>query len=380
MTALATHVDGQRLALAARAADYPTPFLLMDPDAIGARIEQFQALLPDIDVHYAMKCNPDPQVVEHVRSAGGSFEIAGLAELRVLLRLGVAADEIIFSNPVKMATHIRAAFEAGVRWFAFDSADELAKLAQHAPGSSVYVRLRTPSLDSLVPSEGKFGVDPEPAVELMLQAAALGLVPAGIGFHVGSQMLDPAAWTSAIASSGELMRTLAGHGIVLDLLDLGGGFPARYADAAPDLAPFAAAITTALAEHLPYAVGKIAIEPGRALVAEAGVMVATIIGTATRGQTRWLHLDVGAFNGMMEALETQNALRFPVTDSGCSSRRARYNLTGPSCDSQDTILFDVELSDDLGCGDRLYLHTAGAYTTCYASNFNGFDIPRTYCL
>lgn len=380
MTALATEVDAQRLARAARAADYPTPFLLMDPDRIGERIAEFHALLPGVDVHYAMKCNPDPQVVEHVRSAGGSFEIAGLAELRILLRLGVAAEEIIFSNPVKLPTHIRAAFEAGVRWFAFDSADELGKLAQQAPGSSVYVRLRTPSLDSLVPSEGKFGVDPEPAVELMIQAAALGLVPAGIGFHVGSQMLDPAAWATAITASGQLMRTLAGHGIVLELLDLGGGFPARYSDANPDLAPFAATINAALAEQLPYRVGKIAIEPGRALVAEAGVMVATVIGTAVRGRTRWLHLDVGAFNGMMEALETQNALRFPVSDSGRSAGRARYNLTGPSCDSQDTILFDVELGDDLSCGDRVFLHTAGAYTTCYASNFNGFDIPRTYCL
>jgi ornithine decarboxylase len=122
------------------------------------------------------------------------------------------------------------------------------------------------------------------------------------------------------------------------------------------------------------------MEPGRGLVADAGIMVATVIGTATRGGTRWLHLDVGAFNGMMESLETQNSLRYPVTDSRASAQTEFYNLTGPTCDSQDTILLNVELSHDLRTGDRVYIHTAGAYTTCYASTFNGFELPATYCI
>jgi ornithine decarboxylase len=109
-------------------------------------------------------------------------------------------------------------------------------------------------------------------------------------------------------------------------------------------------------------------------------MVATVIGTAIRAGTRWLHLDVGAFNGMMESLETQNSLRYPVTDSRGSTRTDTYTLTGPTCDSQDTLLIGVELSADLRTGDRVYIHTAGAYTTCYASTFNGFDLPSTYCI
>jgi ornithine decarboxylase len=120
------------------------------------------------------------------------------------------------------------------------------------------------------------------------------------------------------------------------------------------------------------------VEPGRALVAEAGVMVATVIGLAERAGRRWVHLDVGAFNGFMEALESGNLLRFPVTDSRGSADRPPAHLTGPTCDSQDTIMFDVPLSVDVAVDDRVFLGTAGAYTTSYASDFNGFAVPRTY--
>jgi ornithine decarboxylase len=305
---------------------------------------------------------------------------ASLGELQALVAIGVRASDVIFSNPVKVAAHIRGAFDAGVRRFAFDSISELEKLAAQAPGSSVYVRLRTLDINSVVPSEGKFGIDPEPAAELMVHARSLGLVPLGIGFHVGSQMLDPYSWTVAIMQCGALMRHLDTVGIRIELLDLGGGFPAHYGDPTSHLPAIAEAIQSALAEHLPYPVASIVIEPGRGLVAEAGLMVATVIGTAIRAGTAWLHLDVGAFNGMMESLETNNALRYPMTDSKSSPDRCRYHVTGPTCDSQDTLLFDVELSHDLRPGDRIYIHTAGAYTTSYASTFNGFDLPRTYCI
>jgi ornithine decarboxylase len=144
------------------------------------------------------------------------------------------------------------------------------------------------------------------------------------------------------------------------------------------LSDYAAAITTGLA-GLPYEV-PVVVEPGRALIATAGTLRATVIGTAVRHGRRWIHLDVGAFNGLMESLETGNQLRFPVTDSRRAPDRERCHLTGPTCDSQDTIMFDVELSADLRVGDRVHLGSAGAYTTGYASRFNGFDVPTVRCV
>ncbi|HXH27051.1 MAG TPA: type III PLP-dependent enzyme [Candidatus Acidoferrum sp.] len=356
---------------------YPTPFLLIDPDAIMDKYRSFTTLLPRVQLHYAMKCNPDTRILTLLHNAGSQFEIASLAELESLLAIGVEPTSVLFTNPVKMWQHIQGAYQAGVRRFSFDSNMELEKIATYAPGAEVFVRLKTVAAASGVPSEGKFGVDTTQAAALMRQARSLGLGTYGISFHVGSQMTDPQAWEQAIAASAELMKILDKDHIRIKLLDMGGGFPAQYTEALPPLSAFASCINQALSSHLPYEV-QLAIEPGRALVAEAGVMVATVIGLASRGKKDWLHIDVGAFNGLMEALESQNQLRFPVSDSKQSPRKALYHLTGPSCDSQDTILYDVALSAGLKAGDRVYIHTSGAYTTAYASTFNGFAVPTVY--
>jgi ornithine decarboxylase len=354
----------------------PTPFLVLDLDRVAAAYLDFTAALPGVKVHYAMKCNPDVRVLERLRGLGGGFEIASAAELRSLVEIGVDPAEVLYSNPVKPAAHVAEAWAAGVWRFAVDGADELAKVAAVAPGAAVYARMRTTVGDSTVPSEGKFGVTPAAAAALLRQARTLGLRPYGLAFHVGSQMLDPAPWAAAVAQAGGVLRELAADGIRLEMLDLGGGFPARYDVQPPPLTAFGAVVRDALAA-LPYVPPVLAVEPGRGLVAEAGVMVSTVIGLAERAGRRWVHLDVGAFNGFMEALETGNRLRFPVSDSR-GGPLAVAHLTGPTCDSQDTIMFDVPLAAGLAVDDRVFLHTAGAYTTSYASDFNGFPVPRTY--
>jgi ornithine decarboxylase len=359
--------------------EHPTPFLLLDLDAVQDAYHALTDALPEVAIRYAVKCNPDPRILARLRTAGGGFEIASAPELETLTSLGVAAEEVIFSAPVKPWTHIRQAANAGVWRFAFDSATELDKLATHAPGAAVYVRLAAPRLGSTVPSEGKFGIDPDHAVQLMQTARSLGLQPYGIAFHVGSQMTRPHAWEDAIRLSAAVLRALQTHRITLRMLDIGGGFPARYAEPIPDLADYGACIRRAVQRHLPYPIQLVA-EPGRALVAEAGVLVATVIGTAERGGHGWLHLDVGAFNGMMETLLTQNRLVYPLADSRARQQRRRYHVTGPTCDSQDTMFYGVTLSDGLVPGDRVYIYTAGAYTTCYASTFNSFGAPTTYCV
>jgi ornithine decarboxylase len=349
-----------------------TPFLLMDLD----RVEQsYHAMLDALGVdalHYAVKCNPDKRVLTRLHRAGCRFEIASYTELAQLRAIGVQPADVLYSNPVKPAEHIRRAAQAGCWRFAVDGPAELRKLAEHAPGSAVYVRLRT-SGASGVPSEGKFGVDAAEAHRLLVSAAAMGLRPYGLTFHVGSQMTRPTAWAEAILEAGDLLAALETDGIRLSMLDIGGGFPARYADAVPDPYEYGAYTRQAL-DLLPYRPYVVA-EPGRGLVADAGVLVSTVIGTATRAGRDWVHVDVGAFNGLMEALETGNTLAFPLTDSLGTAEQRAYHLTGPTCDSQDTIMFDAALSAGIGAGDRVHIRTAGAYTTAYAARFNGFAIP-----
>ncbi|WP_433047588.1 type III PLP-dependent enzyme [Dactylosporangium sp. CS-033363] len=358
---------------------FPTPpELVIDLDRVAAAYREFISALPGVAVHYAMKCNPHPEILGLLHALGGRFEIASAAELDALLAIGADPAQVLSSNPVKPLPHIARQHAAGVWRYSFDSEDELDKLAVAAPGAAVVVRLAAHQIRSGVPSEGKFGVDADHAVTLMLAARERGLRPYGAAFHVGSQMLLPHAWRAPLRAVGYLMSKLAAEDVFLQMVNLGGGFPARYTGKIPPMADYGAVIGAALAD-LPYPVAAVC-EPGRALVAEAGTLHTTVIGTAVRGGRRWAHLDVGAFNGLMESLETGNELRFPVADSRAGAARDRFHLTGPTCDSQDTIMFDVELSADLRAGDRVTLGGTGAYTTVYASRFNGFDAPMIRCV
>ncbi|GAA4253156.1 type III PLP-dependent enzyme [Dactylosporangium darangshiense] len=356
----------------------PAPELVIDLDRVAAAFRTLTAGLPGVNVHFAMKSNPHPEILALLHALGCRFEIASATELDALLAIGADPAQVLSSNPVKPIAHIARQHAAGVWRFAFDSEDELDKLAAAAPGAAVLVRLAAHQIRSGVPSEGKFGVDVDAAVTLMLAARERGLRPYGAAFHVGSQMLLPHAWRAPLRAVAYVMNKLAAENVFLHMVNLGGGFPARYAGRTPPMTDYWATIGAGLAQ-LPYPVAAVC-EPGRALVAEAGRLRANVIGTAVRGGRRWAHLDVGAFNGLMESLETGNQLRFPASDSRGSARRDRFHLTGPTCDSQDTIMFDVELSADLRTGDQVYLDGTGAYTTVYASRFNGFDVPAVRCV
>jgi ornithine decarboxylase len=325
-----------------------------------------------VAVHFATKCQPDPPLLRHLLSLGSRFEVASGAELTTLIELGVRPSEVLVSNPVKPWWHIRDAYAAGVTRFAADSDAELIKLARYAPGAAVMIRLAVSPAASDVPSEGKFGVEPDEAVRLLLAAVDAGLQPWGLTFHVGSQMTDPRAWTAPIHEVAMIMERLAPLGVRLAALDIGGGFPADYGHPVPPIEDYGVIISAALA-RLPYAVEVLA-EPGRGLVADAGRLETTVIGVAERRGRRWVHLDVGAFNGGMEALETDRQLVLPMSDHR-GGPTDDWVVTGPSCDSQDTLRDHAPLSALLQIGDRVTLHTAGAYTTAYASPFNGFPIP-----
>ena len=361
------------------------PFLAYDLRVVADQVRRFsRAFRGRVQVRYAVKCNPDAQFLRTVAGAGGGFEIASLPELSLVLAAGADASEVLYSNPVKPPAHVAGAFAAGVRRFAVDSPEELAKVAEHAPGAGVYVRLRVDDAASRFPLSAKFGTSVEAAAQLLRDAPRVGLVAEGLTFHVGSQCTDVDAWARAVRSCAPVLSELLADGVRLRLLDLGGGFPAQYAgaDAAPSLQDIADRVLHAV-DALPYVPEELVCEPGRAVVAEAAVLGATVIGRADRQGRRWVYTDVGAYNGLMEAAQTGGTMAFPVTTSRLSRPGAPTVLstvTGPSCDSSDTLLADVELPADLEVGDRLYLASAGAYSVCYASGFNGFPVPRSVYL
>jgi ornithine decarboxylase len=341
---------------------------------IAAAVEEFKDAFPNVRPFFATKCNTDPGVLRVLHTAGARFEVASVDEVGILRSLGVRGQDLLFSNPVRAREQTRGAARAGVYRFSVDSLDELERVAEEAPGSCVYARLSTGDRASLVPSEGKFGVDVPGAIELLVRARTLGLVPYGITFHIGSQSLTPAALTGPLEDVHTVLARLVSHGIRLQMVDIGGGFPAVYDEPVPSLAAFGRAAAAGIAQ-LPYPV-EVFAEPGRCLVAEAGTFRCRVIGVARRPSGWWVHTDLGVFNGMMEVLESGGELRYPIWDTRGSAARRSWHITGPTCDGQDTYARDVPLSADLREGDELFIGSAGAYTTVYASRFNGFAKPH----
>ncbi len=354
-----------------------TPFLACDTSVAGLQLRELSAHLPGFAIHYAVKCNPTPQVLTALAGKGCRFEVASIGELAMVEAIGTAASEVLFSNPVKPPAAIAEAHRRGLTRFAFDSECEVRKLATHAPGSRVYVRLAVDDTNSRFPLSRKFGADLEEAERLLLLARDLGLVPYGVTFHVGSQCTDPSAWPRAIRRCGDLFEGLSRNGIVLEMLDIGGGFPVEYTEPTPALASIAVAIRAAI-DQLPYAPKVLVAEPGRFLAAGCGVMVASVIGLADRADGRWAYLDVGGYHGMMEAVQTGGQWQFPLHTSrpeSDSEPHAAFTVTGPTCDASDTLFYGASLPEKLEVGDRVYIGMAGAYSLSYASAFNGFPPP-----
>ncbi|MBI4307612.1 MAG: type III PLP-dependent enzyme [Chloroflexi bacterium] len=351
---------------------YRTPFLLIDKSIVRHKYAAIAGSLDGLEVFYAMKANPHPEVLRVLAEAGCGFEVSSLPELEQVVALGVPATRVISSNPVKSPDFLRRATAVRVDTYAFDSPAELEKIASEAPGSKVYIRLAVDNTGSDWPLSKKYGVDSSEAPDLLAYARDLRLVPYGVTFHVGSQCLNKNNWVNALFIASEIWKASARRGIKLQMLSLGGGLPIQHTKPTPTIKEIAEAIETAL-RTLFTERPRLNIEPGRALVGDAGVLVATVIGKAQRGLENWLYLDAGVFNALMETIQGfQYELRTEHTGA-----LKLFTVAGPSCDSVD-VMFQKVLLPDVAVGDRVYIMNAGAYTLSYASSFNGFSPPEAH--
>ena len=341
----------------------PTPRLELHVPTAVARFRQLRAALPSTAVHYAVKANPHPVLLRALVAAGSSFDVASPAEVRACLDAGARADDLVYSNPIKLRADVVSAAELGVRLFVVDSPEETRKVAEAAPGTAVLCRIVTSGSGSDWPLSRKYGCSTSEAVEVLRLAAGLGLDPAGVSFHVGSQQRDPSAWDAPIEASSRIFAALRQAGLRPWLLDLGGGFPAALEGGAPALDAYGAAIRRSLRRRFGSRRPRTIIEPGRSIVADSGRLVTSVVAVVHRGDTRWVYLDAGVFTGLVETLD--EAIRY----------RLETDVAGPTCDSAD-VLYEkqpVHLPLALAEGDRVVLTSAGAYTTCYSTvGFNGF--------
>ncbi|MGC2063023.1 MAG: type III PLP-dependent enzyme [Thermodesulfovibrionales bacterium] len=354
-----------------KTADLEPPFLLMDKARVKSRARSIGKKIRNSTVFYAVKANADIEVLKLINRMGLGFEIASEGELAVLLSIGVEPSRIITSNPIKSFRFMRMAAECGLSYFSFDSKDEVLKMRDYVPGSNVYVRLVVPNEGSEWPLSKKFGVELDEAEELLLYAKKKGLNPVGLTFHVGSQCTNIYNWNSALDKAKILWDRMEKEGIHLSVLNIGGGYPIRYTRSVVDIQSIDRNISSLIQAKFPKKT-RVFIEPGRAVVGDAGIFVSRVAGKAVRGGEDWMYIEVGVFNGLMESI---GGIRYRYIVEG-SKHTKKWTLAGPSCDSMDVIDKDVLLPEP-DIGSLILILSSGAYTMSYASEFNGFAIPKT---
>lgn len=351
-----------------------TPYLIIDSEKLKEKVFIIGSSILNSKVFYAVKANPDIEVLRFLNKLKMGFEISSEGELEVMIALKVKPDKIISSNPVKSIKFLKMASTYGIKYFAFDSPEEVDKLAKYIPGCSVYVRLSVPNEGSEWPLSKKFGVELDDALELLRYAKEKKLKPTGITFHVGSQCTNMYNWNIALDKAKTLWDMAAKNNIVLRLLNIGGGYPIRYTRDVLSIEAIERNINKLIYDRFPHNID-VHIEPGRAVIGDAGIMVTSVIGKAKRGDGEWLYIDVGVFNGLMESIGGIKYTYIVETDKNVRGKKS-WTIAGPSCDSFDVIDKNVILPEP-NIGNLMLILSGGAYTVSYASEFNGFCIPKT---
>ncbi|NDL68194.1 type III PLP-dependent enzyme [Anaerotalea alkaliphila] len=365
-----------------------TPFLVVNVDTIKKNYQELKEHFEHADIYYAVKANPRVEVLEALRDKGSSFDAASIYELDRLFSIGVEPSRISYGNTIKKSAHIRYAYEKGIRLFATDSESDLRNISEHAPGSRVFIRMLVEgALSADWPLARKFGCNLDEIRHLisLVREEKLDVQIYGLSFHVGSQQRNIMMWDYALLKAKDIFDwALEEEGIQLEMINMGGGFPSNYVVEADPIGTYAAAIEESLDSHFYEKRPRIILEPGRSMVGNAGVLVSEVVLVSKKSHFehyRWVYLDVGKFNGLIETLD--ECIKYPVFTDKEEEEKEEVIMAGPTCDSMDIMYEDHKVSLPLSLreGDKVYWLTTGAYTSSYcAVEFNGFPPMKTYCI
>lgn len=354
---------------------FDRPTLVIDTEAVARQYAALAQGLGKARIHYAVKANPAAEILQTLVALGSNFDAASRPEIEMCLNAGADASRVSFGNTVKRPSDIAWAHEIGITHFAADSEEELYKLAQHAPGAEVYIRLIVGSLHADWPLSRKFGCAFDKTPSLFRLAIELGLKPVGLSFHVGSQTRRAEMWSETLDQVAGVWHALKDECFELSLLNIGGGFPAFYGQELDAPQNYASDVMRQIHDKFGD-IPSIMAEPGRGLVAEAGAIAAEVLLVSRKSDSelhRWVYLDIGKFSGLAETMD--EAIRYQFITDRDHEPTGACILAGPSCDSAD-VLYEkqpVQLPLGLQSGDRIVIRNCGAYTSTYSSvGFNGF--------
>ncbi|KAI9226928.1 MAG: hypothetical protein DHS80DRAFT_17967 [Piptocephalis tieghemiana] len=378
-------------------------FFMLDRARLRRQVNLWYSHLPSVTPYYAVKCNPEPLILDELSRYGNGpggvgFDCASAAEFNAVLETNrVDPSQIVYAHTIKVPHHIQRAREVGVSRMTVDSVEEMGKIARNYPGARVILRIWVNDQDSRIPLGSKFGADEGEWKELMETAIRYNLSFEGISFHVGSGCVSGKPFERAITMARRAFELAWNLGLSPKLLDIGGGFPGEglfgmgRGEKLAQFSEITRVIRPSLAHHFPETLGvRVIAEPGQFLVSGACTLITRVLGRRLRyesdGPTMHYYLDDGACGSFPTVMEDElpcPPLHLKEASEGegeeekeGGQRRRIYasTLWGPTCTVEDLILERTPLPE-MRAGEWMVWRSMGAYTNARATTFNGIPIP-----
>jgi ornithine decarboxylase len=359
---------------------HDTPLFIVDHDEIRKNYATFKKYMPRVQAYYAVKCEPMAEIVKTLYKAGASFDVASMPEFMIVheyiknmpnkKRLAWIWDKIIYANPIKPNETLKE-LDQYRPLVTFDNLEEIHKIKKYAPHAGLCLRIRVPNTGAVVELSSKFGASPGEAVDLILEAVKQGLGVEGLSFHVGSQTTNFENYVQAINLSADIFKEAKERGYdKMNLLDIGGGFPAPYDSSVKPFQELARTINAELERLFPDPKIEILAEPGRFMIATAGTSVVRINGKTVRDGKTCYYVNDGAYHTYSGIIfDHQHCNMFSFRKGKKTENCAVF---GPTCDALDVISTAMPLPTDLQLGELMYSTNMGAYSHASSTWFNGF--------
>ena len=352
-----------------------TPLLMVSRSALTRNYQTMRAGLPGVEMFYAAKANPDIHILSTLCELGSSVDVCSYREAQAAFRAGFTADQMLHTHPCKTESNLLDCYSEGLRWFVYDCPAEADKIARLTPDVNLLLRLAVSAKSSVINLSAKFGASPLDGAVYIKYARDIGLYVRGMSFHVGSQCTSPEDFETALGQARGVWDRALDLGIQLEVLDIGGGFPAPYRSEVLTLERYCEVLSAALNSTFGDLPVRIIAEPGRGMCADTVNLVTKVIGKSVRHGVPWYYIDDGLYGSFSGKVFDHSD--FPLIAEGHEDR-PHYPcvVAGPTCDSSDVVCRDQTLPD-LKVGELLLVPTMGAYTSASASGFNGLDIAAS---
>lgn len=353
-----------------------TPLIVIDHELLRENYYKFCKYLPNVKPFYAIKANPEPQIVRTLYKEGCGFDVASWEEFMIVYDMieGTHEDKkafinekVIYANPVKRIDSLKNLSEYSIR-MTFDNYIEVDKIAKYCKNCRLVLRVDVPNTGSVVELSTKFGAHPEISLDLIKYAKKAGLNVEGLSFHVGSQCSNFENYSDAFQITHSIIKQAKKIGLELKFLDIGGGFPVPYEEYIPSFETLAEVINNSISQYYNDSEIKIVAEPGRFFVATSAVAIVEINGKAIRNNKVYYYVNDGVYNTFSGVIFDHIQYHFRAFKDGLLKESA---VVGPTCDALDKISLYEQLPD-LNLEDLLYSENIGAYTNASATHFNGF--------